>query len=73
MEVTVMARKAKTIRGSKSNAASGVPVLGEALRERITAKAYELYLNRGQSDGHEVEDWLEAERQLAGNVQLDLE
>lgn len=47
--------------GKKSRAA--VPALnGEELRERITKKAYERYLDRGQLDGYDLEDWLEAER-----------
>lgn len=30
----------------------------------IAARAYEIYLWRGATDGHDVEDWLEAEREL---------
>lgn len=33
-----------------------------ALNQRIAQKAYELYLNRGQIDGYDVQDWLEAEK-----------
>ncbi len=33
-------------------------------RERIARRAYELYLERGQAPGREVEDWLRAEREL---------
>ncbi|HKV05685.1 MAG TPA: DUF2934 domain-containing protein [Candidatus Acidoferrales bacterium] len=33
-------------------------------REAIEVRAYELYVARGREEGHEVEDWLEAERQL---------
>ena len=32
---------------------------------QIARRAYELYLNRGQSPGHELEDWLQAERELS--------
>ena len=67
-----MSTKEKNNRDSKSNAASSVSIPGEALRERIAAKAYELYLKRGRSDGHELEDWLEAERQVASDVQTEL-
>jgi uncharacterized protein YndB with AHSA1/START domain len=39
--------------------------------EQIARRAYELYLNRGQTQGqtpgHELEDWLQAERQLSEN------
>lgn len=30
----------------------------------IARRAFELYLVRGGSDGHDVEDWLTAEREL---------
>jgi uncharacterized membrane protein len=33
--------------------------------EAIALRAYELYLARGQTEGHAREDWLEAERQLS--------
>ncbi len=33
-----------------------------ALNERIAQKDYELYLKRGQIDGYNVQDWLEAEK-----------
>ena len=32
--------------------------------DRISMRAYELYLARGGSDGQAVEDWLAAEREL---------
>jgi hypothetical protein len=38
-------------------------------RERIAARAYELYLQRGGEPGRETEDWLEAERELRGSSQ----
>ena len=34
--------------------------------ERIAARAYELYLARGGTHGSDWEDWLTAERELAG-------
>lgn len=30
----------------------------------IRARAYEIYLERGGQPGHEVEDWLQAEREV---------
>ena len=33
-------------------------------REVIAQRAYALYLARGREDGHDVEDWLQAEREL---------
>jgi hypothetical protein len=32
------------------------------LRELISQVAYQLYLARGKADGHDVDDWLAAER-----------
>ena len=32
-------------------------------RERIEARAYELYLARGGAEGDAMDDWLEAERE----------
>ena len=34
------------------------------LHARITVRAYELYVERGYRDGCEVDDWLDAEREI---------
>jgi len=34
------------------------------LHEQIRRRAYELYEQRGREDGHDVEDWLQAESEL---------
>jgi hypothetical protein len=31
-------------------------------KDDVAQRAYELFLARGRADGHDVEDWLEAER-----------
>lgn len=49
-------------RGSAQQTASGD---GEML-QRIAVCAYELYRERGAIDGHDVEDWLEAEQAILG-------
>lgn len=36
-------------------------------REEIRRRAYEIYLGRGQQPGNEIEDWLQAERELMGD------
>ena len=36
-------------------------------RDRIAERAYELYESRGREGGHELDDWLEAERELAAS------
>ena len=35
--------------------------LPEGMRERISEKAFELWQDRGYRDGHDFEDWLDAE------------
>jgi hypothetical protein len=35
-----------------------------SIQKKIALRAYELYLQRGGMNGHEVEDWLEAEREI---------
>jgi hypothetical protein len=35
-------------------------------RDRIAMRAYELFLARGGSDGGDFDDWLAAEREVAG-------
>jgi len=37
-----------------------------ALEEQIRLRAYELYEARGREDGHEVDDWLQAEAEVLG-------
>jgi hypothetical protein len=34
------------------------------LLERIRSRAYELFEQRGRHEGHEVEDWLQAEAEV---------
>ena len=33
---------------------------------QVARRAYDLYLARGREDGHDIEDWLQAERELRG-------
>jgi hypothetical protein len=36
----------------------------EVTDAEIAARAFELYCQRGGEDGHDLEDWLQAEREL---------
>lgn len=38
--------------------------------QEIAARAYELYIQRGRQDGHDMDDWLQAEYEL---MQLPVE
>src|SRR5262245_31496718 len=46
---------------------------GDELRRRVAERAYGLYVARGRAPGHDLEDWLQAERlvraELAAPVQ----
>ena len=43
---------------------AGDTTAGDADRDRLASRAYELYQARGGSDGMDLEDWLAAEREL---------
>ena len=51
-----------------------VPELTKALatdsdvQERISFRAYELYQKRGEKDGHDIDDWLQAEEEITGRA-----
>jgi hypothetical protein len=36
----------------------------EQTQEQIRRRAYELYQERGREDGHELDDWLQAEAEV---------
>lgn len=44
--------------------ATVVPVQTVPSREEIARRAYEIFVARGQAPGQELEDWLQAEREL---------
>ena len=44
---------------SQRQSAAQMPTL-----ERVQQRAYELFLARGQEPGHELDDWIQAEREL---------
>ena len=51
-------------RKSPTKAASNANAKELALYERIAQRAYELYEQRGRQAGSELEDWLQAEREI---------
>ena len=38
---------------------------GGELQDQIRARAYQLYEHRGRDDGHNLDDWLQAEAELS--------
>jgi hypothetical protein len=65
-----VASKAKTI-GSTDSTQPGTAVeererlLHSTREQEIRDRAYEIYLQRGAQPGYELEDWLQAERELS--------
>jgi hypothetical protein len=41
----------------------------DPITEAIARRAYELFLARGSEHGHDLQDWLQAERELLDAVQ----
>jgi hypothetical protein len=55
------AAKSKAKGVSKSGSSDPVPGL---TREQIARRAYEIHLLRGGAHGHDIDDWLQAEKEL---------
>jgi Protein of unknown function (DUF2934) len=36
------------------------------MEQQIQQRAYELYEQHGRTDGHDLDDWLQAEREIKG-------
>jgi hypothetical protein len=46
------------------NGPESITPLLEQMRKRITLRAYQNFVGRGSVDGHDLDDWLGAEREL---------
>ncbi len=44
------------------------PPAPEVIEEKIRRRAYALYELRGKQDGHDLDDWLAAEAEIAANM-----
>ena len=44
------------------------PVTNGARDEEIRRRAYEIYIERGEEPGHDVDDWFQAKRELEDGV-----
>lgn len=69
-----MSSKAKKHRSAtpRATSAAQAPETQAADSERhqkIRIRAYEIYLERGQQHGRDLDDWLEAERDLEAKMQ----
>lgn len=45
---------------------SDEPTVLIQIEQQIRQRAYELYDQRGRADGHDLDDWLQAEREIKG-------
>ena len=67
-----MSSKAKKRRNIEPNAAPAtqveaaeIQVKDSARHQKVRIRAYELYLERGEQPGRDLDDWLQAERELS--------
>lgn len=61
MSATKLTVRKKPSRRSPLAASPQAIEFPEGMRERISKKAFELWQDRGYRDGHDLEDWLDAE------------
>lgn len=57
----------KSIKPSSSSSMSP-SISKDDIHNLIAKKAFELYEKRGKKPGHAMDDWLEAERIVRGNI-----
>jgi hypothetical protein len=57
-------RKTEPIAPAGDGATTSASQLPSVSNSDVARRAYELYLARGREHGHDVEDWLQAEREL---------
>ena len=62
-----MARLSTSTTTARSSGFRPVEDIPPQVKQRIAELAYQLYEKRGKQPGHELEDWLEAERRVLGN------
>ena len=58
-------KRISEIQATSTQVETGEVSVGNSTRdEEIRRRAYEIYLERGEQPGRELDDWLQAERQL---------
>jgi hypothetical protein len=43
----------------------------QVVERRVRERAQQLYIERGQEDGHALKDWVQAEAEVIGNTVLE--
>jgi hypothetical protein len=59
---------AKTVESSSPTTQKPRGANNQPTREEIALRAYQIYLKRGATPGNELEDWMQAERQLIAEI-----
>jgi hypothetical protein len=54
---------------SKQDSRGIVDQVSPELEEQIRRRAYELYEERGRTDGHDMDDWLRAKSEITSGKQ----
>ncbi len=67
MTTTTASRHASDVGRFRSQTVSPVE-LPEGMWERIRTKAYELWETRGRREGHDLQDWLDAEAEVMEEI-----
>lgn len=57
-------KRPHNVKADTTQAAIPEGIMPDDLREQIAKRAYELYLERGCRQGCDVEDWVDAEREM---------
>jgi hypothetical protein len=63
-------KKTTKIRTTSTQVTEAPSIGNSAGQEKIRRRAYEIYLEHGEHPGHELEDWLQAERELGQSLPM---
>ena len=68
MQTTIKKSETKLQNRTTNGTSKAIPQREETLREKIEARALEIYLARGAEPGHEIDDWLQAEHEIRNGI-----
>ena len=61
------------VQQSRTTSTDNLPSSVQPSEGDIATRAYDRYLARGRADGHDIDDWLAAEQELANERREQLE
>ena len=74
MSMPPTGKKKTTRTRTTSTQITGAPSVGNSAgQEEVRCRAYEIYLEHGEQTGRELEDWLQAERELGHSLPLRMQ